>query len=62
MVINGEMERVMIELSLDGGEKGWKVDLGGSQRAVEDDLCMVGRFLTASVIQFQAMKTTVDNL
>nr|KJB45190.1 hypothetical protein B456_007G294500 [Gossypium raimondii] len=38
---NGEMERVMIELSLDGGEKGWKVDLGGSQRAVEDDLCMI---------------------
>ncbi|PPD85712.1 hypothetical protein GOBAR_DD17355 [Gossypium barbadense] len=29
------MERVMIELSLDGGEKGWKVDLGGSQRAIK---------------------------
>ncbi|MFQ6646285.1 hypothetical protein Gotur_019584 [Gossypium turneri] len=59
---NGEMERVMVELSLDGGEdEGWKVDLDRPKRVTWDDLCMVGSFLTASVIQFQAMKTTLVN-
>ncbi|MBA0600113.1 hypothetical protein Gorai_006311, partial [Gossypium raimondii] len=59
---NGEMERVMVELSLDGGEdEGWKVDLDRPKRLTGDDLCMVGSFLTASVIQFQAMKTTLVN-
>ncbi|MBA0871229.1 hypothetical protein Goshw_023020, partial [Gossypium schwendimanii] len=33
---NGEMERVMVELSLDGGEdKGWKVDLDRPKRIAE---------------------------
>ncbi|MBA0636144.1 hypothetical protein Godav_024864 [Gossypium davidsonii] len=51
---NGEMERVMIELSLDGGEKGWKVDLGGSQRAVKDDLCMIHDFPSGLVLEVMA--------
>ncbi|MBA0749657.1 hypothetical protein Gogos_003557 [Gossypium gossypioides] len=59
---NGEMERVMVELSLDKGEnEGWNVDLDRPKRVTADDLCVVDSLLTASVIQFQAMKTTLVN-
>ncbi|MBA0871638.1 hypothetical protein Goshw_028481, partial [Gossypium schwendimanii] len=35
---NGEMERVMVELSLDGGEdEGWKVDLDRPKKIAEGE-------------------------
>ncbi|MBA0709049.1 hypothetical protein Golax_024120 [Gossypium laxum] len=57
------MERVMVDLLLDEGEEeGWRVELAGLDSSTDDGLCVVGSFLTASMIQFQAMKTTLANL
>ncbi|MBA0661689.1 hypothetical protein Goklo_005963 [Gossypium klotzschianum] len=53
----------MAALSLEGGEEeGWQDDLGGEESEDVDDLCVVSNFLTASVIQFQTMKSTLANL
>ncbi|MBA0597567.1 hypothetical protein Gorai_007370 [Gossypium raimondii] len=57
------MERGMAALSLEGGEdEGWQDDFGGEESEEVDDLCVVSNFLTASVIQFQTMKSTLANL
>ncbi|MBA0700450.1 hypothetical protein Goari_022160, partial [Gossypium aridum] len=43
------MERGLTNLLLEEGEEeGWQVDMAGTVRAMEDDLCMVGSFLTTS--------------
>ncbi|MBA0795927.1 hypothetical protein Gohar_006748 [Gossypium harknessii] len=43
-------------------EEGWRVELAGLDSSTNDYLCVVGSFLTASMIQFQAMKITLANL
>ncbi|MBA0729272.1 hypothetical protein Golax_000060 [Gossypium laxum] len=48
---------------LDGGEdEGWCVAVGEEGNVAKDEFCAVGSFLTTSVIQFQAMKSTLTNL
>ncbi|PPS02684.1 hypothetical protein GOBAR_AA17993 [Gossypium barbadense] len=57
------MERGMVALSLEGeDEEGWQDDLGGEESEEMDDLCVVSNFLTAGVIQFKTMKSTLANL
>ncbi|KAH1083726.1 hypothetical protein J1N35_023487 [Gossypium stocksii] len=57
------MEDVITGLSLrDGEDEAWLVVVGGSKGATKFEICLVGYFLTASVIRFEAMRTTMANL
>ncbi|MBA0747683.1 hypothetical protein Gogos_004578 [Gossypium gossypioides] len=58
----GSMEEVLVALSLTGMEEmAWHVDLEGAREG-ETNLSVVGSFLNASAVQFQAMHTTLANL
>lgn len=60
---HSSIKQVLADLLLDGGEdKGWCVVVGREGNMAEDEFCMVGSFLTTSVIQFQAMNSTLTNL
>lgn len=57
------MEEEMATLSTVGGEdEAWQVDLEEGSKEDGKKLSVVGNFLTASVVQFQAMRTTLANL
>ncbi|KAH1122470.1 hypothetical protein J1N35_005630, partial [Gossypium stocksii] len=60
---NGDSLLDLAALWLNGGDEvGWTVDLGDLNNAPVEDFCVVSSFLTARVIHFQAMKTTLTNL
>ncbi|MBA0699108.1 hypothetical protein Goari_000774 [Gossypium aridum] len=60
---HSSIKRVLANLLLDGGEdEGWCVAVGEEGNVAKDEFCAVGSFLTTSVIQFQAMKSTLTNL
>ncbi|MBA0732968.1 hypothetical protein Gogos_017025 [Gossypium gossypioides] len=60
---NTAVEIGLANLSLDEGEdEGWRADLSGEEMEEGMDVCAVGSFLTASVIQYHAMNKTLANL
>ncbi|MBA0805041.1 hypothetical protein Gohar_004586 [Gossypium harknessii] len=57
------MEADLAALSLDGGEEdAWSITSCKGEEEGGNDLYFVGSFLTANIIQLQAMRTTVANL
>lgn len=57
------MEEGLTYLSItDGEEASWNVDLGRQRGDETSDLSVVRSFFTVSVIQFQAMMTTLADL
>ncbi|KAG8493307.1 hypothetical protein CXB51_010707 [Gossypium anomalum] len=56
------MERDLENLKIDDDEEGWINDRDGIPQQSAYDLCLVGCYLTVSVVHFPALRTTMANL